>query len=187
MGVLGLRDQDLVHLANLVIVSDLGSDVLPLAAPVIPIDLGVHKRLGVVFDSVQHAAVGVDWRALSATALALEEEVPLAHVPGLAADSLLEAVFANELVAGLIEVLEALEDVRAEESALVVHYGPLAVVALLGPELNVERDQSVSVRDQVLARDQSRRAVEHATDVQQLQGVAEEKQSLQQALVSIEL
>jgi hypothetical protein len=91
-----------VHLSNLIIVRDLGSDMLALAAPVIPVYLTLDKGLRIIFDPVKHATVRGHWRALSATALALEEQVALAHVPSLPANASLKAVFTNELVACLV-------------------------------------------------------------------------------------
>jgi len=166
--VLGLGNQDLVHLADLVVVGDLGSDMLALPAPVVPVNLAVDEGLRVVLDPVKHAAVRSDGRALAATALALEEQVALAHVPGLPANAGLEAVFANELVACLVEVLEALEDIGAEKSSLVVYYGPLTVMTLFGAEFHVEWNQGVRVRDQVLASHQGRRRIDHSAHVEQL-------------------
>jgi hypothetical protein len=77
----------------------------------------------------------------------------------------LETVLANELVASLIQVFETLEDVRAEESSLVVYYRALAIMAFLCFEVDVERDQSVRMRNQFLSCHQCRRSVEHAADI----------------------
>jgi hypothetical protein len=53
------------------------------------------------------------WRALIKAAITLEEQVPFGHRPFVSMLLLVEAFAANELVAGLFQVSETLENAGA--------------------------------------------------------------------------
>ena len=75
---------------------------------------------------------------MSFAACTLVEQVILGKVPLVRA----EAVLADEFVACVVQVRQALEDIRAKKPVLVVDYRPRALMTLLCFELYIERNQS---------------------------------------------
>jgi len=125
-----------MHLSDLVVVFYLRSHIASFPAPMIPIDFSVNKRLRIVPNSLEGWAEW-SWWTLASAASTFVKEIIFLMLP-----SFPEAISADELVAGLIEVCQALENVRTKQSLSVINDGSWALMAFLRLEIYVERYQS---------------------------------------------
>jgi hypothetical protein len=103
----------------------------PLPPPLIPIHVLIDERLRVVPHALDRRAVG-GGRAGAPAAETLIQHVVFVEVPRVA-----QAVLAHEFVARVVQVLQALVDVRTEETVLVVDDRARTLVTLLALDVDV--------------------------------------------------
>lgn len=90
----------------------------PLASPLIPEDVSVHKRLRVISHAFNGGTVRCR-RALPSAACTFIKQIVFALVPRVT-----KAVLAHKFVAGVVQIFQPLVNVRTEQAMLVVDYGP---------------------------------------------------------------